>query len=177
MVRLGVATVAAFLAFCLSAHAQVVVKSEDGSMQLTLPNGWKEGKPVGASTKIRASDGHGAVVAVSAHPKEDFKDFKAFTNFADERLKKNLPGTEAKAQNLEIDGKPAIRMTMSGTGANGRNVAVIATYVDAGPTYVVVLVRASASDYRRQEPVLVGLASQLKLAATAPAAQGKPGRR
>jgi len=168
MMRLGIAIAAALLTFCLSANAQTVVKSEDGNMQLTLPNGWKEAKLVGPNSKIRANDGHGGMVVVTAFPKEDFKDFKAFANFSDEKLKKTLPDAEPKAENVQVDGKPALRTTVSGTEESGRNVTFIATHIDAGSLYVTVLVRASASDYGRQQQALMGLADQLKITAAAP---------
>lgn len=176
MIRLGAATLAAILALCLGAHAQGVVKSDDGSMQLTLPNGWKESKPIGPNTKIRAWDGHGAMVAVSAHPKADFKDFKSFTSFINDGVKKNLPEAEPKTENVQVDGKPAVRTTMSGSEPNGRNVTLIATCIDAGPVYVAVRIRAAASDFERQGPLLVGLANQLKISASAaaPPPPGKP---
>jgi hypothetical protein len=174
MIRLGVATVAALLAFCLSASAQMVIKSEDGSMQLTLPNGWKEGKAGGANVKIRATDGRGATVIISALPKEDFKDFKAFTNFVDEKMKRTLSEGEPTTTNVKVDGRAAVRTTASGTEANGRNVTLIFTYVDAGPVYVAVRVWASASDFERQQQVLVGLADQLKINTPAAAAPPPP---
>ena len=57
---------------------------------------------------------------MSAQAKEDFKDLEAFTNFVIEKMKKTLPGAEAKVETVQIDGKPAKRMTMSGTLANGQ---------------------------------------------------------
>jgi hypothetical protein len=174
MIRLAVVTVGAFLAFCPFANAQTVLKSADGTMQLTLPNGWKEGKGGGANSEIRAMDGRGAFVAVNTQPKEDFKDFKAFANFSLERMKKAIPDTEPKTQDVQIDGKPAIRMTMSGAAANGKNESFIITCIESDATYVAVLVRASASNYQKQEPVLTGLANQLKISAAPATAQPQP---
>ena len=42
MIRLSVMTMTLIAALSLPAHAEVTLKSQDGTMELTLPNGWKE---------------------------------------------------------------------------------------------------------------------------------------
>ena len=67
---------AAVVAFCPPAYADMTVKSQDGTMELALPNGWHEAKPEGPLSKIVATDGKGSRVVVRVYPKEDFKDVK-----------------------------------------------------------------------------------------------------
>lgn len=176
MLRFAVMVVALVAGFGVPAHAEVTVKSQDGSMELTLPNGWKETKPRGPSVKVQASDGHGASISVSADSREDFKDLKSFSNFLLERLKKTFPDAEPKIEEMKIDGKDAIRVTLRGTLANGQNAGVIITCIDAGAQFLRVMVRASASNFARQEQVLAGLANQVKLisAAVSPPAAAAP---
>ena len=176
MIRSAMIALALVAGFGVAAHADVVVKSQDGSMELTLPSGWKEVPPRGPNTKLQASDGHGASIAVSAQAKEDFKDLEAFTNFVIEKMKKTLPGAEAKVETVQIDGKPAKRMTMSGTLANGQNASVVVTCMEAGSQFLRVMVHASASNFARQGPVLIGLANQIKVTtvAAAPAQPAQP---
>lgn len=81
---LAAAAIAIFAPF---AHAEMIVKSQDGAMELTLPNGWHELKPEGAATKVLAGDGRGGRVAVRTFSKEDFKDMKAVVSFVASRLK------------------------------------------------------------------------------------------
>lgn len=167
MIRLAVMTMALVAGLSFPARADVTVKSPDGTVQMTLPNGWKEAKARGPNVKVQATDGKGASVSVSADSKEDFKDLQAFTQFLVERLKKTLPDAEPKMEDTKIDGKPAIRVTISGTMANGQNASAIVTCIDNGTTFVRVMVRATASNFSRQEQVLAGLANQVKMTAAA----------
>ena len=55
MIRSAMIALALVAGFGVAAHADVVVKSQDGSMELTLPSGWKEVPPRGPNTKLQAS--------------------------------------------------------------------------------------------------------------------------
>ena len=68
------------------AYADMIAKSSDGSLELTLPNGWHV-KPDGPTTKIAATNGHGSRVVVRGFIEEDFKDAKAVANFSITKLK------------------------------------------------------------------------------------------
>jgi hypothetical protein len=166
--------IALVTALTLPARADVTVKAQDGSMEMTLPNGWKEAKPRGPNIKMQATDGRGASILVGASPKEDFKDFEAFTNFAVDSLKKIFPEAEPKIENTQVDGKTAKRAIISGTLPNGQNANAILTVVDAGSQYLRIMVRASASNFSHQEPVLTELANKVKITAAAAAAPAQP---
>jgi hypothetical protein len=166
MIRLVVTTLALAAALSLPARAEVTLKSQDGTMQLTLPNGWKESKGRERNAKLQATDGRGASIVISEHPKEDFKDLKTFGNFLNERMKKIVPDADPpKMEDTQIDGKNAIRMTIKGTLASGQNVHAITTAVETEKSYLRIMVRATASNFSRQKQVLEGLPNQLKIAA------------
>jgi hypothetical protein len=55
-----VAAVATGAAFSSPAFADMTLKSQDGTMELALPNGWHEAKSEGALAKLAATDGHGS---------------------------------------------------------------------------------------------------------------------
>ena len=81
--RIGLAVVAmtAIIAFGSSAYADTVLKSADGTIEMTLPNGWREAKKGNSNALIRATDGHSARVSVRTEAKENFKDLKAYAQF------------------------------------------------------------------------------------------------
>ena len=70
--------------FAQVAQADVTFKSQDGTLEITLPNGWHEAKQVGPEAKIHVA-GQGTRVTIREHAKEDFKDIKAVANFLSER--------------------------------------------------------------------------------------------
>lgn len=170
MNRLVVILVAAVAGFPPPAFADTTIKSEDGTVQITVPNGWHEGKPLGPSIKIQAHSARGALVLVRVVSKEDFKDLKSFANVGLERFKKNMPDAEPKVEDIQMNNKPAIRITLEGTQANGQRRGILLTFFESDGSYVDVVTMANASVYKTEEPVLAGLAGQVKILATPDAA-------
>jgi hypothetical protein len=169
-----VALVAAVASVTQPAFADTTIKSEDGGVQITVPNGWREGKPVAPAIKIQAHSARGALVLVRVVAKEDFKDLKSFANIGLERFKKNMPDAEPKVEDLQINNKPAIRITLEGTQANGQRRGILLTFFETDGNYVDVVTMANESVFKTEEPVLAGLASQVKILATPDAAAATP---
>jgi len=178
---LRLAALAAMALVHFPAYADMTVRSSDGSMELALPNGWHDVKPEGESTKIAATDGHGTRIVVRVYPKEDFKDAKAVADFAVKKLK--LADNEGvKTEDIQIGGKPAVRMSIVGTRASEKRAGFLITIIDADSQYIEVQGATDASSFAKQTPVLQALASSLKVTpatsaetpAPAPAAPPKP---
>ncbi len=163
-IGLIVAVVAA-AALARPASADTTIKSQDGSVQLTVPNGWREGRPFGPGIKIQAMSARGALVLVRVVPKEDFKDLKSFANVAMERLKKNMPDVEPKVEDVQVNNQPAIRISMEGTQANGQRKGFLLTFFEINGSYVDVVTTANASVFKSEEPTLAGFAAQVKVSA------------
>jgi hypothetical protein len=172
-IRLTVAAATiGLLALAQPVRADITFKSEDGTLEITLPNGWHEAKPGGPEVKIHVA-GQGTRVTVRAHPKEDFKDMKSVANFLVERLKKKVTDGEPKFEDIKVNGKPAIRATLEGTEPSGLKVGYLITVLDAGANYVSIMGTGNASAFARQKPLLEDLANQLKVttaSATPPSA-------
>jgi hypothetical protein len=164
------ALVAAFAGFAPCAFADTTIKSEDGTVQITVPNGWREGKPAAPSIKVQAHSARGALVLVRVVSKEDFKDLKSLANIGLERFKKNMPDAEPKVEDIQMNNKPAIRITLEGTQANGQRRGILLTFFEADANYVDVVTMANESVFKTEEPVLAGLAAQVKLLASPDAA-------
>jgi hypothetical protein len=163
-IGLIVAVVAA-AALARPASADTTIKSQDGTVQLTVPNGWREGRPFGPGIKIQAMSARGALVLVRVVPKEDFKDLKSFANVAMERLKKNMPDVEPKVEDIQVNNQPAIRISMEGTQANGQRKGFLLTFFEINGSYVDVVTTANASVFKSEEPTLAGFAAQVKVSA------------
>jgi hypothetical protein len=154
------------------AYADMIAKSSDGSLELTLPNGWHDVKPDGPTTKIAATNGHGSRVVVRVYPKEDFKDAKAVANFSITKLK--LSDDEGvKFEDVQVGGKSAVRASVLGTQASGMRAGYLVTVVDNENMYVEVMGRTDASSFAKETPALIAFGSALK-AATTPAASAAP---
>jgi hypothetical protein len=170
---LRLAVLAAVALVSLPARADMTAKSADGSMELALPNGWHDIKPDGAATKIVAIDGKGSRVAVRVYPKDDFKDVKALADFAVNRLKL-IDSDGVKTEDIQIGGKPAVRISVVGTGPNEMRAGYLITILEGESAYVEVLGRTDASSIARETPVFGAFATALKIipavaAAPAPA--------
>ena len=163
----GVAiAVAALLA--LPAYADTTVKSQDGAMELAVPNGWHElAKEGGAATKLAVTDGHGARVLVRVYPKEDFKDIASVAKFTVGTLK--LDGAEPKNADAQVNGKPAVTINLTGTEPNGMKIGVVITVFEGDGMYIEVIGRAPASVFTKQASVLAGMANGLKITPVAAA--------
>lgn len=166
MMRLALVAMAAIAIFTARAHADVTVKSQDGTMEITLPNGWHELKPQGAQTQIVANDRHGARVAVRAYSKEDFKDMKSVAGFSAKQLKL-VETPDQKIDDIDVNGKPGVRLEVSGTEPNGMKRGFIITVFEANGRYIDVIASAHASAFTKNAELLGGLAKQLVLAANA----------
>lgn len=149
-------------AFAPPAHADITLRSQDGTLELTLPNGWREAKRSGPNVKIHAA-GHGARVTVRVHPKEDFKDLRSVATFTAERLKKKFIDAEPKYEDVQVNGQPAVRVEWVGTEANGLRAGYIITILEASGSYIAVIGTGSASAFAKQQPLLAGVASQLRM--------------
>jgi hypothetical protein len=166
MRRFGLATMFAVATIALPAFADVTVKSPDGTMTLTFPNGWKELTPKGKSVKIAASDGNGARLTVRSYAKDDFKDIKALAAFTVGQFK--FSDANTKSEDIQVNGKPAVRLDTTGTEANGRRMGVVVTVFEAEGSFVDIEGTAPASQYVKVGPVMGGLVNQLKVTPAAP---------
>jgi hypothetical protein len=169
-IRSTMAAVAAMViagAFAPIAHAEVTFKSQDGVIEITLPNGWHEAKQSGPESKIHVA-GQGTRITVREHPKEDFKDIKAVAAFLSERLKKRFTDAEPKFEDVQVNGKPAARVSLEGTEPSGVKVGYVITVIDAGPMYVSVMGTGNATAFAKQRQLLADAANQLKVTPATP---------
>ena len=158
----ALAVAATVAAYSPPAYADMTVKSQDGTMELALPNGWHEVKPEGAAAKIVAADGKGSRVIVRTYPKEDFKDAKTAANFAIEKLKL-LDNDGAKSEDVQVGGKPGVRLNVTGTQSSGMRAGFIITVFESGGMYIDVMGKSDASAFAKQAQVLADFAKQLKI--------------
>jgi predicted RNA binding protein YcfA (HicA-like mRNA interferase family) len=160
-------------AFVQAAHADVTFKSQDGAFEITLPNGWHEAKQSGSEAKIHVA-GQGTRVTVREHAKEDFKDIKAVATFLADRLKKRFTDAEPKFEDVQVNGKPAVRMELEGTEPSGVRVGYLITVIDSDKAFISIMGTGNASAFTKHKQLLADLAGQLKVtaasAATPPAA-------
>ena len=179
IMRIGLAVVAmtAIIAFGSSAYADTVLKSADGTIEMTLPNGWREAKKGNSNALIHATDGHSARVSVRTEAKENFKDLKAYAQFMTERLKRKFADAEPKTEDVQVGGKPAVRITVMGEARNGKRAGYIITLFEGDKVYVEVSASASAGVFSSDQDMLANLPNQIRMtsaaapAATPPAAQ------
>jgi hypothetical protein len=173
-IRLSIALMAAMAlvaALAPPSHAEVTVKSQDGLLELTLPNGWSE-KHGGENAEIQAA-GKRARVAVRTYPKADFNDLKAAANFETRKLlEKRLPGVEPEISDVKVNGKPAIRIEAEGTDPSGLNKGYLITVLEGSTMYISVVASANSSAFAKEKQVLAGFADKLKL--NAPPAPNSP---
>jgi hypothetical protein len=170
---LRLAALAAVALVSLPAYADMTVKSSDGSMELALPNGWHDVKPDGASTKIAATDGKGSRVVVRVYPKDDFKDVKALADFAVNKLKLT-DNDGVKTEDIQIGGKPAVRISVVGTASNEMRAGYLITILEGETTYVEVMGRTDASSITKETPVFGNFATALKIVSPGAAAAPAP---
>jgi hypothetical protein len=157
-------------AFAQSASADTTIKSKDGSVELTVPNGWREGKPFGPAIKLVAMSARGGLVFVRLVSKEDFRDLKSVVNASVERLKKNMPDAEPKLEDIKVNNKPAIRVSIEGTQANGQRRGFLLTFFESDANYVDVAAMAKASAFKREMPEFAAMASRVKILGSSTAA-------
>jgi hypothetical protein len=184
----AVVAMALVAAFVQAARADITFKSQDGTLEITLPNGWHEAKQGGPEAKIHVA-GQGTRVTIREHAKEDFKDIKAVANFLSERLKKRFTDVEPKFSEVQVNGKPAVRVELEGTEPSGVKVGYLITVVESDKTYISIAGTGNASAFAKQKQLLSDLPNQLKVtasaappaaaapAAAAPAAAATPAKR
>jgi hypothetical protein len=164
---------AGVLAFASPARADTTIKSDDSSVEITVPNGWRQTKTATPKIQIQATNGR-AIIVVRVAAKEDFKDLKAFATVGSSRFIKRFVDADPKTEDVQINGKPAIRVSAEGTQDNGQRRGCVLTFIDAGGTFVEVMGIANASAFATERQTLADLAGRVKLlaaAGAAPAAQ------
>ncbi len=160
------AVAAGLLTLALPAYADTTIKSDDASVELTVPNGWRQTKTAVPAIKIQATDGRAAVL-VRVASKEDYKDLKSFAEHASSRFTKNLTDAEPKFEDVQINGKPAIRVSAEGTQSNGVRRGFVMTFIDTDGMFVEVVGIANASVFRTEQQAITDMASRIKILAVA----------
>ena len=170
-----VAALASLSAFALPAHADTTIKSDDASVEITVPNGWHQTKAAAAAIQIQVTNGR-AVVLVRVAQKEDYKDLKSFAAVGSTRFMKNLTDAEPKTEDVQINGKPAIRISAEGTQSNGLRRGYVLTFVDTVGVFIEVVGIANASAFKNEQQTMADMAGRVKIlaAAGAPAAAQAP---
>jgi hypothetical protein len=172
--RIVMAALVGFAALTLPARADTAIKSDDSSVEITVPNGWRQTKPASPKIQIQATNGR-AVVIVRLAAKEDYTDLKSFANVGSSRFMKRFLDAEPKTEDVQVNGNPAIRISAHGTEANGLRRGCVMTFVDMAGTFVEVLGIANASSFETERQTMADLAGRVKILATAgPTAQSPP---
>ena len=119
------------------------------------------------------TDGRAAVL-VRVAPKEDFKDLKSFTQVSSTRFTKNLTDAEPKFEDVQINGKPAIRVSAEGTQANGVRRGFVMTFFETDGMFVEIIGIANASAFKTEQQIMADMAGHVKILAAAGAAPAAP---
>lgn len=167
------AAFAGFVVFALPAHADTTIKSDDASVELTVPNGWRQTKTAAPAIQIQATNGR-AIVLVRVAQREDYKDLKSFAQIGSARFMKNLTDAEPKTEDVQINGKPGIRVSAEGTQSNGQRRGFVMTFVDTDGMFVEVVGIANASAFKGEQQILTELAGKVKIVAAAGKASQTP---
>jgi hypothetical protein len=165
------AAFAGCVAFALPAHADTTIKSDDASVELTVPNGWRQTKTAAPAIQIQATNGR-AVVLVRVAQKEDFKDLKSFAQIGSARFMKNLTDAEPKTEDVQVNGKPAIRISAEGTQSNGQRRGFVMTFMDTDGMFVEVIGIAN----KTEQQTIADMAGKVKVLAAAGATAQTPPR-
>lgn len=158
-----------FAAFVTQAHADTTIKSDDSSVEITVPNGWRQTKAATPRIQIQATNGR-AVVVVRIVSKEDFKDLKSFASVGSSRFIKRFIDAEPKTEDIQVNGNPAIRISAEGTQDSGQRRGCVLTFIDAGGSFIEVMGVAGASAFATEQQTMADLASKVKILAAAAAA-------
>jgi len=157
---------AGLVAFALPARADTTIKCDDASVEITVPNGWQQAKPLSPAIQIQTTNGR-AVVLVMAASKEDFKDLKSFADVSSARFMSKLTDTEPKTEDIQINGKPAIRVSAEGTQSNGQRRGFVMTFLDTDGMFVGVIGVANASAFKTEQQTMADMAGRVKVLAAA----------
>jgi hypothetical protein len=171
---IALVVLAGLLTFTAPAGADTTIKSDDASVEITVPNGWRQTKPMAPVINIQATNGR-AVIFVRVVSKEDFKDLKSFAQVGSTRFTRNLTDAEPKFEDVEVNGHPAIRVSAEGTVTSGARRGFMMTFVDTGTMFVEVVGVANASAYKAEQQTMADMAGRVKvLTAAGAAAQPAP---
>jgi hypothetical protein len=157
---------AVLVAFALPAHADTTIKSDDASVEITVPNGWRQTKPRSPAIQIQVTNGRAAVF-VRVASKEDYKDLKSFAEVASSRITKNFTDAEPKFEDVPVNGKPAIRVSATGTQSNGMRRGYVMTFVDTDGKFVEVVGITGASAFQAEQQSMADMAGRVKVLAAA----------
>jgi hypothetical protein len=157
---------AGMVAFVLPARADTTIKSEDASVEISVPNGWRQTKITFPGILIQATDGR-AILMVRVVSKEDYRDFKSFSKASSTKFIESLTDADPKFEDIQINGKPAIRVSAEGTQSNGLRRGFVMTFLDAGAMYVNVIGIANASTFKAELPIMSDVANHVKVSVTA----------
>jgi hypothetical protein len=170
---LVMATLAGLVAFAAPARADTTIKSDDASVEITVPNGWRQTKAAASAIQIQVTNGR-AVVLVRVASREDYKDLKSFAQVGSQRFMKNLTDAEPKFEDVQVNGKPAIRVSAEGTQNNGIRRGYILTFVDTDGMFVEVVGIANASAFKAEQQTITDMAAKVKILAAVGAAPPAP---
>jgi len=170
---LAAAGLAGLVAFAAPARADTTIKSDDASVEITVPNGWRQTKAAASAIQIQVTNGR-AVVLVRVASKEDYKDLKSFATVASQRFMKNLTDAEPKFEDVQVNGKPAIRVSAEGTQNNGIRRGYVLTFVDTDGMFVEVVGIANASAFKAEQQTIADMAGKVKILAAAGGAASSP---
>jgi len=162
-----------FVAFAAPAQADTTIKSDDSSVEITVPNGWRQTKAATPKIQIQATNGR-AIVVVRVAAKEDYKDLKSFAAVGSSRFIKRFVDAEPKTEDVQVNGNPAIRISAEGTQDNGQRRGCVLTFIDAGGTFIEVMGIANASAFATEQQTMADLAGRVKLLASAGAPPAAP---
>lgn len=171
--RVAMVALAGLVACAMPAGADTTLKSDDASVELTVPNGWRQTKTAAPAIQIQATNGR-AVILVRVVQKEDYKDLKSFAQVGSQRFMKNFTDAEPKTEDVKINGKPAIRVSAEGTQVNGVRRGLVMTFVDADGGFVEIVGIAAASAFKMEEQTMADMAGRVKVLAAAAPAPGAP---
>jgi hypothetical protein len=172
--RLLIMTVLAGLTVSvLPARADTTIKSDDASVELTVPNGWRQPKTAAPAIPIQATDGR-AMVLVRVAQKEDYKDLKSFAQVGSQRFMKSLTDAEPKFEDVQINGKPAIRVTAEGTQSNGMRRGFVITFIDTDGVFIEIVGIAGASAFKVEQQAMSDMAGKVKILAATQAPSAPP---
>jgi len=160
--RFVIAALSGFVAFALPARADTTIKSDDASVELTVPNGWRQTKTIAPAIQIQATDGRAIVLVRVAH-KEDYKDLKSFAQTGSARFLKNLPDAEPKTEDVQVNGKPAIRISAEGTQSNGLRRGFVMTFIDTDGFFLELVGIANASAFKAEQQTIADMAGRVKI--------------
>src|SRR5262245_27752858 len=164
---------AALGAYAFPAHADTTIKSDDATVEITVPNGWRQTKPASPAIQIQATNGRAAIL-VRVASKEDYKDLKSFAQVASARVVKNVTDAEPKFEDVQVNGKSAIRVSAMGTQSNGVRRGYIMTFVDTDGKFLEVVGISNASGFQSEQQSMSDMAGRVKVLAAAGAGSTGP---